>query len=175
MRVSSIGPTLIQQERIHTRVKELGREIEDFYKGRPVLALAVLKGAFHFVSDLIRAIDGPVEVAFITLSSYGAGTESTGKVRQLSSLDTDITDRDVLIVEDIIDTGHTLTHLLKSLGPRNPASLRTCTLLNKPSKRQVEVPIDHKGFDIPDVFVVGYGLDLAERYRNLPYIAEWVP
>tara|TARA_Y100000588_G_scaffold368186_2_gene435774 strand:- start:4 stop:525 length:522 start_codon:yes stop_codon:yes gene_type:complete len=173
--VSSIGPTLIQQERIHTRVKELGREIEDFYKGRPVLALAVLKGAFHFVSDLIRAIDGPVEVAFITLSSYGAGTESTGKVRQLSSLDTDITDRDVLIVEDIIDTGHTLTHLLKSLGPRNPASLRTCTLLNKPSKRQVEVPIDHKGFDIPDVFVVGYGLDLAERYRNLPYIAEWVP
>ncbi len=173
--MSSIGPTLIQQERIHTRVKELGREIEDFYKGRPVLALAVLKGAFHFVSDLIRAIDGPVEVAFITLSSYGAGTESTGKVRQLSSLDTDITDRDVLIVEDIIDTGHTLTHLLKSLGPRNPASLRTCTLLNKPSKRQVEVPIDHKGFDIPDVFVVGYGLDLAERYRNLPYIAEWVP
>ena len=173
--MSSIGPTLIQQERIHTRVKELGREIEAFYEGRPVLALAVLKGAFLFVSDLIRAIDGPVEVAFITLSSYGAGTESTGKVRQLSSLDTDITDRDVLIVADIVDTGHTLTHLLKSLGPRNPASLRTCTLLNKPSKRQVEVPIDHKGFDIPDVFVVGYGLDLAERYRNLPCIAEWVP
>ena len=173
--MSSIGPTLIQQERIHTRVKELGREIEDFYEGQPVLALAVLKGAFLFVSDLIRAIDGPVEVAFITLSSYGVGTESTGKVRQLSSLDTDITDRDVLIVEDIVDTGHTLTHLLKSLGPRNPASLRTCTLLNKPSKRQVEVPIDHKGFDIPDVFVVGYGLDLAERYRNLPCIAEWVP
>lgn len=171
------------QRRSPKRVRELGAQIAQDYKngwkrdpfGRPLLVVGLLKGAMPFMADLIRAMDIPLEYDFMAVSSYRNGT-SPGEVRVLKDLDCAIGRRDVLIVEDIVDTGHTLRHILRSLGAREPASLRVCTLLDKPHRREVEVPVDYVGFVLPEnVFVVGYGLDYGELYRNLPFIGVLKP
>jgi hypoxanthine phosphoribosyltransferase len=152
-------------------VQELGDEVSAAYQGRELLLVGVLKGAVFFVADLMRRIDVPVEVDFMAVSSYGSATDSSGVVRILKDLDTPIEGRHVLIVEDIVDSGLTLQYLMRNLGARNPASLEVCALLTKPSRRKVDLPIKFVGFEIPDRFAIGYGLDHAERYRNLPYVA----
>lgn len=162
--------TLISAADIQARVQALGRDIRrDHPDG--VHLVCVLKGAFVFLSDLARAIDGPVSLDFIAVSSYGSGTKTSGQVQLLKDLESTIEGRDVVIVEDIVDTGLTLTYLQEILRARSPRRLRTACLLSKPSRRQIEVPVEYVGFSIEDKFVVGYGLDHAERYRNLPYIA----
>ena len=162
--------TFISEADIHARVQALGREIRrDHANG--VHLVCVLKGASVFLSDLARAIDGEVSLDFIAVSSYGAGTKSSGQVQLMKDLDSAIVGRDVVIVEDIVDTGLTLHYLQEILRARSPRQLRTACLLSKPSRRQIEVPVEYIGFTIEDRFVVGYGLDYAERYRNLPYIA----
>ena len=162
--------TLISEADIRARVQALGREIRrDHTDG--VHLVCVLKGAFVFLSDLARAIDGTVSLDFIAVSSYGAGTKSSGQVQLMKDLDFSIDGRDVVIVEDIVDTGLTLNYLQEILRARSPRQLKTACLLSKPSRRQIEVPVEYIGFSIEDRFVVGYGLDYAERYRNLPYIA----
>ena len=162
--------TLISEADIRARVQALGREIRrDHTDG--VHLVCVLKGAFVFLSDLARAIDGTVSLDFIAVSSYGAGTKSSGQVQLMKDLDFSIDGRDVVIVEDIVDTGLTLHYLQEILRARSPRQLKTACLLSKPSRRQIEVPVEYIGFSIEDRFVVGYGLDYAERYRNLPYIA----
>jgi hypoxanthine phosphoribosyltransferase len=165
------GPSevLITAEQIQKRVAELGIEIERDYPDG-VHIIAVLKGAFMFLSDLARAIKGNISLDFMAVSSYAKGTTTTGEVRLLKDLDTPVHGRDVLIVEDIVDTGLTLTYLQDALRARSPKSLRTICLLNKPSRRKVAVKVEYIGFTIEDRFVVGYGLDYAEQYRNLPYI-----
>jgi hypoxanthine phosphoribosyltransferase len=160
---------LLTAAQIQQRVAELGAEIERDYPNG-VHIIAVLKGAFMFLADLARAIGGNVSLDFMAVSSYDKGTTSTGEVRVLKDLDTPLHGRDVLIVEDIVDTGLTLTYLQQALRARSPRSLRTVCLLNKPSRRKVEVKVEYIGFTIEDRFVVGYGLDFAEHYRNLPYI-----
>src|SRR5262245_23216227 len=161
---------LLSQEQIQKRVAELGQEIRrDFPDDLHVIA--VLKGAFIFLSDLVRAIPGHVSMDFMAVSSYAKGTTSSGQVRLLKDLDSSLDGRNVIIVEDIVDTGLTLTYLQDILRARNPRELRTACLLSKPSRRQVDVQVEYIGFDIEDRFVVGYGLDYAEQYRNLPYIA----
>lgn len=161
---------LLSAEQIQTRIAEMAAEIRrDFPDDLHVVA--VLKGAFVFLSDLIRAMPGHVSIDFMALSSYGAGTTTSGEVRLLKDLDTALDGRHVVIVEDIVDSGLTLTYLQDILRARNPRSLKTACLLSKPSRRKVEVPVDYIGFSIEDKFVVGYGLDYAERYRNLPHIA----
>lgn len=167
-----LGPVpLIGSERIERRIAELAVEIDRYYAARGILAVGVLKGSYVFLADLCRKLAHEVEVDFIQTSSYGFGTSSSGVVKITKDLDVSIEGRDVLIVEDIVDTGQTLRHLLDLLATRNPASLRVVSLLSKPSAREVPAPVDWTGFEIADQFVVGYGLDLAERYRNLPYIA----
>lgn len=169
-----IDHIMISAEALQAKIQELGAQITKDYADTPdVLLIGVLKGCVMFMVDLAKAIPLPVSIDFIAISSYGASTESSGVVRLLKDLDTDIAGRHVLIVEDIIDSGLTMSYLCSQLWRRNPASLRICTLLNKPSRRSpdVKVAIDYTGFDIPNAFVVGYGLDYAERYRNLPYIA----
>jgi hypoxanthine phosphoribosyltransferase len=166
-----IGEILITADQLQRRVRELGEQISRDYAGRPLLLVGVLKGAVFFLSDLMRFIDIPVEVDFMAVASYGSATDSSGVVRILKDLDAAIEDRDVLIVDDIVDSGLTLQYLLRSLGARNPASLEVCALLTKPERRKVELPTRYVGFEIPDRFAIGYGLDHAERYRNLPYIA----
>ena len=161
---------LIPAERLSARVRELGEEITETYRGSVPLLVSVLKGGVVFLSDLMRAIRIPHHIDFLQLSSYGGGTKTTGTVRLLSDLGTHIGGRDVLIVEDIVDTGLTLRYLLKQLEIRQPRSLRVCCLLNKAAARQVDVPLHFVGFEIPNEFVVGYGLDYEEKYRNLPYI-----
>lgn len=161
---------LIPADELAARVRELGREISDTYRGSVPLLVSVLKGGVVFLTDLMRAVTIPHHIDFLQLSSYAGGTMSSGTVRLLSDLGTNIGGRDVLIVEDIVDTGLTLRYLLKQLEIRQPRSLRVCTLLNKQSARQVDVALDFVGFDIPNEFVVGYGLDYEEKYRNLPYI-----
>ena len=161
----------ISEDELQKRVAELGAEISRDYAGKDLLLVAVLKGSVVFLADLMREITIPHSVDFMATSSYGAATESSGIVRILKDLDMPIIDRNVLIVEDIVDTGHTLTYLRKLLLERRPASLRVCTLLDKRERREVDVPLDYIGFEIPNEFVVGYGLDYAELYRNLPYIA----
>ena len=166
-----IAKILITSEQIQAKVHELGRQIaRDYTPLGDLLLVGVLKGCMMFMVDLARAISFPLAIDFIATSSYGHSTESSGVVRLLKDLDTDIADRHVLIVEDIIDSGLTLDYLKSQLQRRNPASLRICSLLNKPERRIADVTVDYMGFDIPNEFVVGYGLDYDERYRNLPYI-----
>jgi hypoxanthine phosphoribosyltransferase len=166
-----LGEVLVTAEDLKRRVLELGQEISRDYAARPLLLIGVLKGAVFFLSDLMRYIDVPVEVDFMAVASYGSATDSSGVVRILKDLDASIEGRDVLIVEDIVDSGLTLQYLLRNLGSRNPRSLEVCALLTKPERRKVDLPTRYVGFEIPDRFVVGYGLDYAERYRNLPYVA----
>ena len=171
-----IDRVVYTEEQIRSKVVELARRItEDYGEGAeagPLLLVGILKGAFIFLADLVRLIELPLEFDFMALSSYGSATKTSGVVRILKDLDTDIAGRHVLLVEDIIDTGLTLNYLLRSLRARGPASLEICALLNKQVANKVELPVKYEGFSIPDVFVVGYGLDCAESYRNLPYIAS---
>jgi len=166
---------LIPDASVQTRVEELGLQISQDYQGKDLLLIAVLKGAVVFLSDLMRNISVPHAVDFMAISSYGRSTRTTGVVRILMDLDEPTDGRDVLIVEDIVDTGRTMDYLLRIIGARRPASLKVCTLLNKPSRREIEVPLDYVGFDIPNRFVYGYGLDLNEIYRNLKDIAALTP
>ena len=168
---SGVGRVLIPAEDLGARVGELGRRIREDYAGRTPMLVGVLKGAVVFLADLMRAIEAPCEFDFIALSSYGASTRSSGIVELTKDLSASIEGRDVLIVEDIVDTGRTLAYLLRNLETRQPRSLRVCALLDKVTRREVPVPLDYVGFAIPDEFVVGYGLDYAGLYRNLPHVA----
>lgn len=171
-----IASVLLDEDRLQARICELGRQIEQDYAGvDDLLLVGVLKGSVMFIVDLARALNRHVALDFIAISSYGRATETSGVVRLLKDLDTDIGGKHVLIVEDIIDSGRTLAYLRESLQRRNPASLKLCVLLSKPERRTADVHIDYCGFDIPNEFVVGYGLDYAERYRNLPYIGVLRP
>ena len=168
----SIGEILVQPDELTHRVRELGQEISRDYAGRDLLLIGVLKGAVFFLADLMRHIDVPgVEVDFMAVSSYGSSTQSSGVVRILKDLDAPIEGRDLLIVEDIVDSGLTLQYLMRTLEQRGPNSLEVCALLTKPERRKVETPARYVGFEIPDKFAIGYGLDYSERYRNLPYVA----
>jgi hypoxanthine phosphoribosyltransferase len=168
---SLLGEILVEAEALQRRVRELGEEVSRDYRGRDLLLVCVLKGAVFFASDLMRQLDVPCELDFMAVASYGSATDSSGVVRILKDLDAAIEDRDVLIVEDIVDSGLTLQYLLRNLGSRNPRTLEVCALLTKPDRRKVDLPTRYVGFEIPDRFVVGYGLDYAERYRNLPFVA----
>jgi hypoxanthine phosphoribosyltransferase len=171
MRDPAVCEILVQPDELARRVRELGAEISEDYEGREPLLIGVLKGAVFFLSDLMRSLDVSCEVDFMAVASYGSATESSGVVRILKDLDAAIEGRDVLIVEDIVDSGLTLQYLLRNLGARGPSTLEVCALLTKPERRRVELSPRYVGFEIPDRFVVGYGLDYAERYRNLPYVA----
>jgi len=167
--------TLLSAEEIGARVRDLGRQIADDYAGRDLVLVCVLKGSFVFASDLARAIDLPLRIEFLGVRSYGAGTESSGVVQITQDLSRPIEQEHVLLVEDIVDTGLTVAHLVELFRTRAPASVRVCALLHKPARAKVKVPIDYLGFTIEDRFVVGYGLDFAEQYRNLPYIGVLDP
>ena len=167
---SAVGEILIEADELQRRIGELGREISADYENRDLLLIGVLKGAVFFMADLMRAIRVQCEVDFMAISSYGASTDSSGVVRILKDLDIPIEGRNVLIVEDIIDSGLTLSYLVRALEARGPASLEVCTLLTKPERREIEVDVRYVGFEIPNRFVIGYGLDFAERYRNLPFV-----
>jgi hypoxanthine phosphoribosyltransferase len=166
-----IGDILVQGDELAHRVRELAAEISSDYEGRDLFLIGVLKGAVFFLSDLMRQLDVPCEVDFMAVSSYGSSTDSSGVVRILKDLDAPIEGREVLIVEDIVDSGLTLSYLMRTLRARNPSSLEVCALLTKPERRKVELPIRYVGFEIPNRFAIGYGLDHAERFRNLPYVA----
>jgi hypoxanthine phosphoribosyltransferase len=168
-----IGRIVVDAEELQQRIGELGKELTSDYAGRPPLLVGVLKGAFMFMSDLSRAIDLPVEFDFMAVSSYGSATRTSGVVRILKDLDLDLTGRHVVIVEDIVDSGLTLAYLRKNLAARHPVSLEVCALLVKEGLQKVDPELRYVGFRIPPAFVVGYGLDAAERYRNLPYVAEY--
>jgi hypoxanthine phosphoribosyltransferase len=170
-----IDHVLLSEEQIREKIGELAAQIATDYAGKEVLLVGVLKGAVLFMSDFARALQLPTQMEFMAVSSYGSATSSSGVVRILKDLDRDITDKHVLVLEDIIDSGLTLSWLLKNLGGRAPASLEVCALLRKPDAVKVEVPVKYIGFDIANEFVVGYGLDYAERYRDLPYIATLKP
>jgi hypoxanthine phosphoribosyltransferase len=172
---SDLEKVLLSEEQIQGRLVELAGEIDTDYEGRDPLLVGVLKGAVMVMADLARALHSPVEMDWMAVSSYGSGTKSSGVVRILKDLDKDITGRHVLIVEDIIDSGLTLSWLMSNLGSRGPASVEVCTLLRKPDAAQVDVPVRYVGFDIPNEFVIGYGLDYAERYRNLPFVGTLAP
>ncbi|MGI5915523.1 MAG: hypoxanthine phosphoribosyltransferase [Anaerolineae bacterium] len=173
--LQDVEKVLISEEALQARILELAEQISNDYVGLNPLLICVLKGGYVFLADLTRALSIPHSVDFMAVSSYGNGTESSGVVRILKDLDTDASGRHMLIVEDIIDTGHTLTYLLENLRVRGPASLRICTLLSKPSRREVDLKIDYVGFEIPNEFVIGYGLDYAENYRNLPFVGVLKP
>ncbi len=173
--MNDIKEILIDKDQLAERVRELGEEISADYAGKEILMIGVLRGAVVFMADLARAISLPVALDFMAVSSYGASTSSSGIVRILKDLDEDLAGKHVLIVEDIIDSGLTLNYLVDNLKSRQPASVRLCTLLNKPSRRKAPVHVDYNGFTIPDYFVVGYGLDFAEKYRNLPFIGILKP
>ena len=166
-----IGEILVQQDELAHKVRELGEQISRDYEGRDLFLVGVLKGAVFFLADLMRQLDMHCEVDFMAVASYGSSTESSGVVRILKDLDAPLEGRDVLIVEDIVDSGLTLQYLMRTLEARGPASLEVCALLTKPERRQVETPARYVGFEIPDKFAIGYGLDHSERYRNLPYVA----
>ena len=170
-----VGEILIGEEELQARIAELGVEISNDYAGRDLLLVGVLKGAVFFLADLMRELTVPCEIDFMAISSYGAGTDSSGVVRILKDLDINISGREVLVVEDIIDSGLTLSYLMRSLKARKPSSVEICALLTKPERREVEVPVRYTGFEIPNRFVIGYGLDFDERYRNLPYVAVLHP
>ena len=169
-----VGEILVDEDTVQRRVAELGRTLSADYKDKDLVLICVLKGGVAFLVDLMRQLTVPHEIDFMAISSYGRGRrESSGVVRILMDLGTSIEGRDVLIVEDIVDSGRTMDYLLRTLWERKPASLCVCTLLNKPSRREVDVHLDYIGFDISDKFVLGYGLDLDEQYRNLPYVAVY--
>jgi len=170
-----VGEILVDEETLRTRVEELGAEISADYAGQDLLLVGVLKGAVFFMADLMRKLTVPCEIDFMAISSYGAATDSSGVVRILKDLDINIAGRNVLVVEDIIDSGLTLSYLIRNLSARRPATLEVCALLTKPERREIEVPVRYVGFEIPNRFVIGYGLDYAERYRNLPYIGVLSP
>src|SRR5881227_3628931 len=167
---SVVGEVLIEPDALSARVAELGSEVSADYQGRDLLLIGVLKGAVFFMADLMRHITVPCEVDFMAISSYGDSTDSSGIVRILKDLDINIEGRDVLVIEDIIDSGLTLSYLMRNLESREPTSLEVCALLTKPERREIDVPVRYIGFEIPNRFVIGYGLDFAERYRNLPYV-----
>lgn len=174
--LDDVAKVLIGEEQLRVRVKELAQQIRNDYRDKDdLLLICVLKGAFIFLADLSRQLDRPHQLDFMGISSYGAGTESSGAVRIILDLKQDIANRHVLVVEDIIDSGRTLAYMRRNLLARSPASLRICSLLDKPERREVNVPIDYLGFEIPNEFVVGYGLDFGEIYRNLPFIAVLKP
>ena len=170
-----IQDVFLSREEISTRVEELGAEISRDYSGKNPILIGALKGVICFMADLVRAIRIPIELDFIAISSYSAEERDRGVVRVVKDIDTPITDRHVIFVEDVVDTGLTLNYLLKSFRARTPASIEVCALLNKSTRRLINLPIRYKGFDLPDYFVVGYGLDYAEKYRNLPYVGVLKP
>ena len=161
---------MLSEEKVNARIAELAKQISEDYAGRTVHLVCILKGSIFFTCELAKRITVPVTLDFMSVSSYGDGTKSSGVVRLVKDLDEPLQDKDVIVIEDIIDSGRTLSYLLENLSRRNPASLRLCTLLDKPERRVTDVKVDYTGFVIPDEFVVGYGLDYAQRYRNLPYI-----
>lgn len=165
-----VAEILISEQELKNRIRELGGQISSHYEGDDLLLVCVLKGAVTFLADLMREITIPHGIDFMAISSYGASTESSGVVRILKDLDSNIAGRNVLIVEDIIDTGRTLNYITQNLKTRCPKSVRICTLLSKPSRRELDIALDYVGFEIPNKFVIGYGLDFAEIYRSLPYI-----
>lgn len=171
MTVREPGKVLFSARKIQTRVKQIAEQISQDYSGRELLVIGILRGAFMFTSDLIRNLRIPVCVDFMAISSYGQSSDSSGIVKMLKDLEENIESRHVLIVEDIVDTGLTLQYLLRTLSTRRPATLKVCTLLDRSSRRKVKLDLHYVGFTIPDYFVVGYGLDYAQKYRNLPYIA----
>jgi len=168
-----LGQVVVTEEELQRRIAQLGADITADYAGRPPLLVGVLKGAFMFMSDLARAIDLPVEFDFMAVASYGSATKTTGVVRIVKDLDLDLTDRHVLVVEDIVDSGLTLSYLRRNLQARHPASLQVCALLVKDGLQRVDPELAYTGFKIPPDFVVGYGLDVDERYRNLPYVCVY--
>ena len=165
------GKPIVTQEEMRTRIRELGRQITADYAQKDLILVGILKGAFAFYADLARAIRLPLRVDFVVVSSYTRRSKSSGKIKMLTELTEDIAGRDVLLVEDIVDSGRTIQHLRKKLGAEKPKSIKVCALLNKPARRQVDVVVDYVGFHIPNKFVVGYGLDYQQLYRNLPYLA----
>jgi hypoxanthine phosphoribosyltransferase len=171
MRDPAIGEILVQADDLRNRIRELGREISADYEGHDLLLVGVLKGAIFFLADLMRELEVPCEVDFMAVASYGSATQSSGVVRILKDLEAPVEGREILIVEDIVDSGLTLQYLLRNLEAREPRSLEVCALLTKPARREVELPIRYVGFEIPNKFAIGYGLDYDERYRNLPYVA----
>jgi hypoxanthine phosphoribosyltransferase len=171
----AVGEVLIGEQELQARIRELGEEVSADYAGRDLLMIGVLKGAVFFLADLMRHVTVPCEIDFMAISSYGASTDSSGVVRILKDLDINIEGRNVLIVEDIIDSGLTLSYLMRNLESREPASLEVCCLLTKPERREIDVTVRYVGFEIPNKFVIGYGLDFAERYRNLPYVGVLHP
>ena len=173
--INDVEKVLLSEEQLSQKIAELGEEISKDYQGKEIVAICVLKGAILFMADLARAVKVPMALDFMAVSSYGNGTSTCGTVRILKDLDNSIEGKHVLVVEDIIDSGVTLKYLLKNLKSRKPASIKLCTLLNKPERRRVEVDIDYCGFTVPDYFLVGYGLDYAEKYRNLPFIGILKP
>ncbi|MBU5439302.1 hypoxanthine phosphoribosyltransferase [Tissierella sp. MSJ-40] len=166
-----IKEILVSEEDIEKKVRELGKQITKDYKDKNLMLVGILKGAVIFMAELAKSIEMPVLMDFMAVSSYGKSSTSTGVVKIIKDLDFSVEDKDILIVEDIIDTGLTLAYLTDNLKKRGARSVKICTLLDKPERRKVEVPVDYRGFSIPDDFVVGYGLDYAEQYRNLPYVA----
>jgi hypoxanthine phosphoribosyltransferase len=173
MNNSDLGRIVVDADELQQRIRQLGKEITSDYSANPPLLVGVLKGAFMFMSDLARAIDLPVEFDFMAVSSYGSATRTSGVVRIVKDLDVDLTDRHVVIVEDIVDSGLTLQYLRKNLRARGPASLEVCALLVKEGLQKGDLDLRYVGFRIPPTFVVGYGLDVSERFRNLPFIAEY--
>ncbi|MCJ7667099.1 MAG: hypoxanthine phosphoribosyltransferase [Anaerolineae bacterium] len=170
-----IAEVLITEEEIKAKTKELAQRITQDYRGKDLLLVCILKGGMMFLADLMREIEIPLDIDFMAISSYGNATESTGVVRILMDLATPIKGRNILIVEDIIDTGRTLHYITQNLRTRNPASLKICTLLDKRARRVIDIPLDYVGFEVPDKFVVGYGLDYGQVYRNLPFIGVLKP
>lgn len=172
---NDIKDILIPREEVAAAVKRLGAELSRDYQGKTPMMITVLKGAFIFMADLVREVTTPCTIDFMVVSSYGSGTSSSGQVKIIKDLDTTIEGKDVIIVEDIIDSGLTLSSLIALLKDRNPASLRLCALFDKPARHKVDVHIDYKGIEVPDEFIVGYGLDYDEKYRNLPDICILKP
>ena len=172
---NDIQEVLFSEEQLKNRVQEIARQITADYQGKEIMLISVLRGSFVFMADLCRPIDLPCTLDFMAVSSYGKGTKSSGQVQITKDLSEDITDRHIIVVEDILDSGNTLSYLLKILENRHPASIRLCTLLDKPDRRVKPVQVHYSGFTIPDAFGVGYGLDYAEKYRNLPYIGILKP
>lgn len=172
---NDIRNIMISEEEIAKRVKELGKQLTEEYKGKDLMVVGILKGCMLFLSDLVRAIDLPLTMDFMVVSSYGTATKSSGVVRIIKDLEKEIEGKDVLIIEDIVDTGLTLSYLIENLKTRNPNSIKVCSLLDKPDRRKAQVDIAYVGFKIPDEFVVGYGLDYAEVYRNLPFVCVLKP
>ena len=165
------GRPIVTQEQMRARIRELGRQISADYAGKDVVLVGVLKGAYAFYADLARAIRIPVRVDFIVVTSYGSRAKTSGKVKLITELTEEIRGKDVLLVEDIVDSGLTVQHLMKSLAKKKPRSIKVCTLLSKPDRRVVDVQVEYVGFKVPDQYVVGYGLDYQQKYRNLPYLA----